>query len=189
MGDIQLFSEPMPKFGYSKTSSILQWASSCFGKIVQRASKVEAHRFLLTRSAWFPLAAVHKSHRQKTYRLQKRSRMNSSLHPHLHWYEIWTKKSDKGGGGGGGTVGGTPGWSRGHQPTIKKNPHKPSLLWPRKEEPRRAKTGPRLGLIVTAICSCTMSRLILWDGCQEFSLYRHDLRLTLGLEMRREASS
>lgn len=49
---------------------------------------------------------------------------------------------------------------------------------PRKEAPCRSKTGLRLGLIVSAICCFTMSCLILWDGCQEFSLYRHDLRLT-----------
>lgn len=36
-----------------------------------------------------------------------------------------------------------------------------------------------------------MSRLILWDGCQEFSLYRHDLRLTSreGRDAAEEASS
>lgn len=42
------------------------------------------------------------------------------------------------------------------------------------------KTRLRLGRIVTAICCYTISRLILWDGCQEFSLYHHDLHLTSG---------
>lgn len=62
---------------------------------------------------------------------------------------------------------------------------------PSKEAPRRAKTGLRLGLIVSAICRFTMSCLILWDGCQEFSLYRHDLRLTSreGRDAAEEASS
>ncbi len=62
---------------------------------------------------------------------------------------------------------------------------------PRKEAPRRVKTGLRLGLIVSAICRYTMSRLSLRDGCQEFSLYRRDLRLTSqeGRDASEEASS
>lgn len=61
----------------------------------------------------------------------------------------------------------------------------------RKEAPHWGKTGLRLGLIVSAICRYTMSHLILWDGCQEFSLYRHDLHLTLreGRDAAEEASS
>lgn len=44
---------------------------------------------------------------------------------------------------------------------------------------------------MSAICCYTMSCLILWDGCQEFSLYRRDLCLTSqeGRNAAEEASS